>query len=426
MSCTSAGMHFVRLGRVAFLGLATVALSSVAPACASSSDDAGDDFSAATWSASDTVPAVLDNASAVEDPTNPPEALDETDDTAESADDDLDDEKESPAAADAPPDLATGATSTASEEVSILTAKNGAGTFQNAVLGNCADPGVIHDGTRFIAACTGGGFPTFASNDLVHWSASGHIFDVKSRPKWASSNFWAPEIHHVGSGFVAYFAAFSPKHGAMCIGAARAPSATGPWADLGRPLVCDQGVGLIDPNEYTDAKGRHFLYYKTDANALKPQQKTIIYGHQLGADGVSFIGHRHRLLKNTLGWEGDVVEAPFVIGRGGYYFIFYSGFRYCNGTYGVGIARARSPLGPFRKKGDPILHSNVGWSGPGHNSVVRTGGHDWIVYHAWKGAHQCSDAGNRELMIDRIAWSKGWPSINNGTPSRGRHSAPGL
>lgn len=404
-------------------------LSTVAPGCASANDRGNDDFSDSTWSAlstSDTVPAVLDDASTSEDPTDPPEDLDATDDAAESADDDLDDEKESPAAADAPLDLATGTTSTASEDVSILTAKNAAGTFQNAVLGNCADPGVIHDGNRFIAACTGGGFPTFASNDLVHWTASGHIFNAKSRPKWASSNFWAPEIHHVGSGFVAYFAAFSPKHGGMCIGAARASSATGPWADLGRPLVCDKGVGLIDPNAYTDATGRHFLYYKTDANALRPQQKTIIYGHQLGADGVSFVGNRRRLLKNTLGWEGDVVEAPFVIGRGAHYFMFYSGFRYCNGTYGVGIARATSPLGPFKKKGDPILHSNVGFSGPGHNSVVRTGGHHWIVYHAWKGAHQCTDGGNRELLIDRIAWSNGWPSINNGTPSRGRHTAPGL
>jgi beta-xylosidase len=402
--------------RVAVLGLAAAALAIAVPGCASSTDDPGEDYSDSTWSAlstDDTAPAVLDDAKTVEDPADPPESLDETDDTAASADDDVDDESESSAAADAPSDLST------------LTAKNGgAGTFQNAVLGNCADPGVIHDGTSFIAACTGGGYPTFSSPDLVHWTASGHIFGAKSRPKWASKNFWAPEIHHIGSGFVAYFAAFSPKHDAMCIGAARGPSATGPWADLGRPLVCDQGVGLIDVNEYTDAKGRHFLYYKTEGNALSPQQKTIIYGQQLGADGVSFVGHRHRLLKNTLGWEGDVVEAPFVIARGRYYFMFYSGFRYCNGTYGVGVARARSPLGPFKKKGAPILSSNAGWSGPGHNSVVSTGGHDWIVYHAWKGAHQCQDGGNRQLLIDRISWSKGWPSINNGTPSRARHTAP--
>jgi arabinan endo-1,5-alpha-L-arabinosidase len=422
--CTTLGMGFIA-NRVALLGLAAAALAMAAPGCASEAVDSTNDFSESTWSAlstDDSVPAVLDNATAVEDKTDPPEDLDATDDVAESAADDVDEEKE---AADG-----SGQTSTASADADVdlapLGAKNAAGTFQNAVLGNCADPGVIHDGVRFIAACTGGGYPTFTSPDLVHWTASGHIFGAANRPKWASKNFWAPEIHHIGAGFVAYFAAFSPAHGEMCIGAARGPSATGPWTDLGRPLVCDKGVGLIDVNAYTDGKGRHFLYYKTEGNALRPQQKTIIYGQQLGADGVSFVGHRHRLLKNTLGWEGDVVEAPFVVGRGKYYFMFYSGFRYCNGTYGVGVARARSPLGPFRKKGAPILSSNAGWAGPGHNSVVRTGGHDWIVYHAWKGAHQCSDGGNREMLIDRIEWAKGWPSINNGTPSRGRHTAPAL
>ena len=423
-------MHFSRLGKVAALGITAAALTVAAPGCASPTDDPADDFSESTWSAlstDDTAPAVLDDASKAEDRSDPPAELDETDDVAESAADDVDDEKETSAVADSPPGssgLAGGTTSTASEDLSILGVTHPAGTFQNSVFGNCADPGVIRDGAGFIAACTGGGFPTFSSPDLVHWKPSGHIFGTKDRPKWASTNFWAPEIHHVGAAFVAYFAAFSPKHGKMCIGAARGTAATGPWTDLGRPLVCDAGVGLIDPNEYTDAKGRHFLYYKTEGNALSPQQKTILYGQELGPDGVSFIGKRHRLLENTLRWEGDVVEAPFVIGRGSYYFMFYSGYRYCNGTYGVGVARSRSPLGPFRKKGDPILHSNGGFSGPGHNSIVRTGGHDWMVYHAWNGAHQCKDPGHRELLIDRVSWAKGWPSVNNGTPSRGLKTAP--
>jgi beta-xylosidase len=412
-------MHVLRLGKVALVGLGVAVLSSAAPGCAAASDDEGDDFSDATWSAlstADTRPAVLDDARSSEDRTDPPDALDETDDVAEAEADDADDDAESPAMAAAP-----------STGLSTLTVTSGAGTYKNTVLDNCADPGVIHDGDRFIATCTGGGFATFTSPDLVHWSPAGHIFDKKSRPKWASTNFWAPEIHAIGSSFVAYFSAFSPKHGKSCIGVARAPAATGPWTDLGRPLVCDGHVGLIDANFYTDASGRHFLYYKTDSNGLSPQEPTIIYGHQLGADGVSFIGKRHRLLKNTLAWEGTLVEAPFVIGRGKYYFMFYSGFRYCDGTYGVGIARSLSPLGPFKKKGAPILHSNDSFAGPGHNSVVRTGGHDWIVYHAWTGAHHCSDEGrHRSMLLDRIAWSKGWPSVNNGTPSRGQKTAPTL
>lgn len=337
--------------------------------------------------------AVLEDASRLEDPASPSDAVDDRDDPAE-ADDEGDDGAQGVAAA---------------------------ATYENAVLGSCADPGVVKLANGFEVVCTGGGYPSFTSPDLVHWKSNGTLFSKSTQPKWASGNFWAPEIHHVGDGLVVYFAALSPKRGRMCIGAAK--QVNGVYRDIGRPLVCDEGVGLIDPHVLSE-NGRHWLYYKTDANALRPQKPTVIYGHELGADGLSFVGKRKKLIENTLAWEGDVVEAPWVMHRGGYYYLFYSGFRYCNPTYGVGVARARSPLGPFAKKGAPILHSNAKWSGPGHNSVVSTGGHDYIVYHAYKGAHQCGDDGARKLLVDRIDWKGGWPSIDGGVPSSASRPAP--
>ena len=301
--------------------------------------------------------------------------------------------------------------------------------YQNPLGPNCADPGVVEipgtNGPTFWAACTGGNFPLFKSRDLVHWTAAGKIFTNATKPKWASGNNWAPEVHRVGDGLVAYFTALSTSRGKMCIGAARAKTMAGPWKDIGRPLVCDSHVSLIDATMFTDAaSGKHYLYYKTDGNGLHPQEKTILYGHELRANGVSFVGTRHALLRNTLAWEGDVVEAPWVIHRGKFYYLFYSGFRYCNATYGTGIARSRSPLGPFAKRSGPILKSNAKWSGPGHNSVVRTGGRAYVVYHAWRGAHDCGDDGSRQLMLDPITWKGGWPLVNAGTPSRGVHAAP--
>lgn len=360
---------------------------------------AEDDYSDPAWSdASDDSTAELEDASQQEDLAEPPDAVDDTADETE-----LDD--------------------VAADEAEVETIAK-VGQFQNPVASSCADPGVIRVGTTYYAACTGNGYPMFRSTDLVHWTAAGHIFKPATKPGWAGGNFWAPEIHHIGTGYVAYFAALSPSRGKMCIGAARASSVEGPYTDLGHPLVCDAHVSLIDPNVFTDPAGRHFLYYKTDGNALHPQEKTILYGHELKADGVHFTGARHRLLKNTLAWEGDVVEAPWVIHRGHHYYLFYSGFRYCNQTYGVGVARATSPLGPFHKRSAPILHSNAKWTGPGHNSIVTAGGHDWIVYHAYRGAHACGDPGGRELLIDRVTWRGGWPSINSGSPSRGVHTAP--
>ena len=297
--------------------------------------------------------------------------------------------------------------------------------FTNPVGPSCADPGVIHADGAYYAACTGNGFPLFRSTDLVHWKAAGKIFSLATKPKWAGGNYWAPEIHANGNGYIAYFTALSPKRGKMCIGAARASSMAGPWKDIGRPLVCDSHVSLIDATVFTDAAtNTRYLYYKTDGNGLSPQEKTVIYGHQLAANGIGFVGKRRALLRNTLAWEGDVVEAPWLHKRGGFYYMFYSGFRYCNATYGVGIARARSPLGPFTKRSGPILKSNGKWSGPGHNVVVRSDGRAWMVYHAWAGAHDCDDGGARKLMVDAITWKGGWPTVNDGTPSRGPKPAP--
>ncbi len=369
---------------------------------------AEDDFSDEAWAdASDPGTAELESAAQDEDLTDPPDAVDDAADPNEQ--DDLSGELEP-------------------EQTAELTLIAKAGQFQNPIASNCSDPGVIRvsgaDGPTFWAACTGNGYPLFKSKDLVHWTAAGHIFSPATKPTWAGGNWWAPEIHHIGTGFVAYFAALSPHRHKICIGAARASSIAGPWTDIGHPLACDTHVSLIDPNVFTDANGKHFLYYKTDGNALRPQEKTIIYGHQLRGDGVGFVGARHRMLKNTLAWEGDVVEAPWVMHRGRYYYMFYSGFRYCNDTYGVGVARATSPLGPFKKRSAPILHSNAKWNGPGHNSVVASGGHNFLVYHAWSGAHSCGGTGTRKLMIDWITWRGGWPFVNSGTPSRGVHTAP--
>jgi beta-xylosidase len=366
----------------------------------------GDEYSDELWITDnqDMTPAELEDASQMEDPTEPPEATDDLDDPAEL--DEL-----------LPPG-----------EAEVLTIA-AAGKYQNPVAGSCADPGVIKttgaDGKpEFYAVCTGNGYPTFKSRDLVTWKSAGHIFNDSTKPAWIGKNNWAPEVHKIGTGYVAYFAAYSQARGRMCIGAARASAISGPYTDIGHPLVCDGNVGLIDPNVFTDADGRHFLYYKTEGNAKTPQEKTIIYGHELKPNGIGFIGQRHRLLQNTLAWEGDVTEAPWVMKRGTYYYMFYSGYRYCDKRYGVGVARAKSPLGPFRKRSAPIVHSSDTWIGPGHNAVVRAGGAAYMVYHAYQGAHVCGQDGGRKLLVDRIGWQGGWPFVNNGTPSKTLRAAP--
>lgn len=303
---------------------------------------------------------------------------------------------------------------------------NCGGLYRNSVVaGDCPDPGVIHDGSQYVAVCTSGGaadaFPIRTSTDLASWSVVGHVFPSGQKPSWAIGDFWAPEIHHVGNHYVAYFSA-RHQDGSLSVGAAVAPSALGPFADIGQPLVHDAAMGMIDATEFEDANGTPYLVWKEDGNAVgKP---TPIYGQALSPDGTSLVGSRVQLIKNDLAWEGGVVEGPWVVAKGGSYYLFYSGNAFYNGSYAVGVAVSASPLGPYHKLGAPILTTNGAWVGPGHCSVIDTpAGDTYMVYHAWQAGHVNGPGDGRPMLVDAVEWSGGWPSVPE-APSVGSRPMP--
>ncbi len=293
-------------------------------------------------------------------------------------------------------------------------------TYQNPVLDqSCPDPGVLRDeeSASYYMVCTSGSYPIWQSADLTAWTATGAaIFAAGQRPAWATDPFWAPEIHRVADGYVAYFTARVAPDGRLAIGAARASSPLGPYEDIGQPLVHDTSVSMIDASYFRATDGRHYLFWKSNGNALDPKQPTHIYGRELAGDGLSFVGSTVDLMQNDLGWEADVVEAPWVREHDGDFFLFYSGNVF-DARYRTGVARASlSPLGPYEKRGDPILGNNDVWVGPGHGSVVvGPVGQDVFVYHGRLAADP--DSGRR-VLADRVDWgADGWPTIHDGTPS---------
>jgi beta-xylosidase len=300
------------------------------------------------------------------------------------------------------------------------------GLYTNSVFpAGCADPGVLHDGTRWIVTCTSGNaadaFPIRTSTDLITWTDAGHVFPSASKPAWAASDFWAPEIHKVGGGYVAYFTA---RHtdGQLSIGAATSASPLGPFVDVGAPLVHEAGMGVIDATEFETAGGDRYLIWKDDGNAIgKP---TPIHARPLAADGVTLTGTDTVLVTNDQSWEGAVTEAPWMVAHGGEYFLFYSGNSYANATYAVGVARASSPLGPFTKAAGPLVVTKGAWVGPGHCSVVDAPTGDLaIVYHAWRVGHVNGPGDARLLLVDRVGWgADGWPTTI--APSTGTVAIP--
>jgi GH43 family beta-xylosidase len=288
------------------------------------------------------------------------------------------------------------------------------GLYANPVIPtDCPDPGVLRDGTRYVLVCTSGNaadaFPIRVSNDLVAWTSMGHVFPSASKPTWALSDFWAPEIHRVGTKYVAYFSARAAD-GKLSIGAASSPSATGPFTDIGAPLVHDPNMGLIDASEYEAPDGTKYLLWKEDGNAVG--RPTPIHAQKLANDGLSVTGAVSTLITNDQQWEGAVVEGPWMVDHGGSYYLFYSGASYANASYAVGVARAASPLGPFTKAGAPIVATRNPWVGPGHCSVIDTPGGDTVmIYHAWQSGHVNGPGDGRLTLVDSVTWLNGWPSL---------------
>jgi beta-xylosidase len=297
-------------------------------------------------------------------------------------------------------------------------------SFRNPVIdSDCPDPAVVAvedaEGRRYYAVCTGGRFAIRTSRDLVYWEDTGAAILPSSKPAWAANGDrnWAPELHRVGDRWVAYFTSVD-EQGRLCIGTAVADTPTGPYEVSTEPLVQDV-QGAIDATFFEDDDGRRFLIYKIDGNASG--NPTPIYIRELAADGLSFAaGSRATqiLVNDVATWEGGVVEGPWLVKRFGYYFLFYSGNVY-DERYRTGVARSTSLFGPYEKHGAPILGINSQWVGPGHGSVVAVGDADFFVYHAWlnDGSDRPVAASGRQVLVDRITYADGWPSIGAGSPT---------
>ena len=288
--------------------------------------------------------------------------------------------------------------------------------WQNPVVSDdFPDPSAARVGSGYWATSTSTarapGFPLLQSDDLLHWRQVGQIFPRP--PRWTAGSLWAPELVTDAAGTRVYYSA-RRRGGRLCVAVAAAPAPQGPYTDRG-PLVC-QPAGSIDPTQVRDAAGRPYLVWKEDGNAVGRASR--IWIRRLRADGTGLIGPRRVLLRNTDRWEGQVVEAPEIVSRGGWLYLFYSGNTYgpapqCR--YALGVARARSVFGPWRRDpANPILRSNRRWRCPGHASPVSDGaGRLFLLYHAYPA--RGGPLAPRQALLDAVAWNAaGWPTLNDG------------
>jgi hypothetical protein len=162
-------------------------------------------------------------------------------------------------------------------------------------------------------------------------------------------------------------------------------AAVQPWANTRRPMERFFLMQpLIEASIAAWPQVRAVLEDYGDAAFILDAMRTPIHAQRLSADGESFLGESRVVLANDLGWEGHLIEGPWVTRQQGRYWLFYAGNDFCTPAYGIGVAVAEHPLGPYAKQPEPLLRSTSDWSAPGHASVAPgLDGNPQLFFHAF-------------------------------------------
>ena len=352
-------------------------------------------------------------------------------------------------------------------------------------LAGYGDPAVLRTQEGYYLTATSNdavdAFPILHSHDLQAWTHKGFVFPKSTAPEWTAQgrrvgDFWAPEMAKVGDEYWLVYTA-RKQDNALAIGLAKSNHPTGPWRDLGRPLIGGHAVsttelsdnpdqpvlsdGVIDSHLFIDANGDRYLFWKRDTNGVWPRplaglmrqrpelieelfkaepdrltaafaaaiqpwtdgrrpmerfflmqplieaaldswshvkevlarypqavpifeaMSTPIHARRL-SEGGELIGEDKLVLTNDLDWEGHLIEGPWVSYQQGRYWLFYAGNDFGTPAYGIGVAVADHPLGPYVKQSEPLLKSTSSWWAPGHASVAPgLDGEPQLFFHAF-------------------------------------------
>lgn len=294
------------------------------------------------------------------------------------------------------------------------------------------DPCVIKHGGTYHLFSTGqqhdptGLIPWRTSKDLVSWKVRGRVFEAI--PAWAAAavpgthGMWAPDVAWFNDRFHLYYSCSTFGSNRSVIGLATSAtldtdSPQFGWRDHGLVVASGRGddFNAIDANHFVDRQGKHWLSLGSFWSGLKLFAIDPATGKLPAGDTRKYSLAARPAPQGAPG----AIEAPYMIERDGYYYLFAS-FDYCckgvNSTYYVAVGRSREVTGPYVGRdgrsmadgyGTVVLEGNRRFRGPGHQAVLREQGRDYLVYHAYDAEHD----GRPTLRISPISWTAdGWPT----------------
>ncbi len=285
------------------------------------------------------------------------------------------------------------------------------------------DPVVIRERDTYYLFCSGRGVPVRRSRDLFAWERIGCVFD-EDVPAWAKAEIpaardvWAPDISFYNGRFHLYYAVSTMGSQRSCIGVAtnRTLDPASPdyrWVDHGKVIESfpdKVDYNAIDANLARDERGDPWLVWGSFWTGIKLMRLDAATGKPSKRDG-----RIHALAARP---GNTAIEAPFLVRKDGYYYLFVSFDQCCRGVasnYKILVGRSQRITGPYTDyNGRPMLEGHATlvlagygpWRGPGHNGILLEKAGDWIVHHVYDARLQ----GAPTLQVRPLLWSAdGWP-----------------
>ncbi|MBN1887973.1 MAG: family 43 glycosylhydrolase [Thermoflexales bacterium] len=286
------------------------------------------------------------------------------------------------------------------------------------------DPVIIKQEDTWYVFTTGLGISVKRSQDGTHWENIGRVFDPQ--PAWHKQtiprndgNLWAPDIFYYQEKYYLYYSVSSFGSNISAIGLAtnttldpQAPNYA--WVDEGIVIQSSKAndYNAIDPNVVQDRAGNLWLSFGSFWSGIK----------LIGLDSKTMKPAADATLHSVASRPGSTaIEAPFIVERDGYYYLFVS-FDFCCrsilSTYNIVVGRSQEITGPYVDKdgnsmlqggGSLVLEGHGRWSGPGHNAVYQQGHSAILVNHAY----DKENSGRATLQIRPLYWdADGWPTLS--------------
>ncbi|MDR1342776.1 MAG: glycoside hydrolase family 43 protein [Prevotellaceae bacterium] len=235
---------------------------------------------------------------------------------------------------------------------------------------------MLHSGTYYAYGTSSpDGIVVYTSDDLTTWRIPKNNLALSKADVWADRWFWAPEVYHVNGKFYMYYSA--DEH--IC--AAVADNPLGPFRqEVAKPMI--EGEKCIDNSLFVDDDGTAYLYFDRFNDGLN------IWVAELEDNLMEVKPETMKpCIHVSQAWEEvwpRVNEGAFVIKHNGIYYMTYSANSYESPFYGIGVATAASPQGPWTKYDRNPIYQNVGeLVGIGHSAMFTDKeGRLRVVFHS--------------------------------------------